>query len=96
MDDGRGSRNCGPRSIPRLEDFYRGQSLIAFLLRILSFVSSLRWRARKPARFPSIDETPGLGQSVPKRVLSAISSRRGKYLRRALGGMPLMSMNTFG
>ena len=34
--------------------------------------------------------TPGPGQSVPNRVLSAISSRRGKYLSSVFGGMPLM------
>src|SRR5262249_31381727 len=68
-----------------------GQMMSAVLLRICCFAAGESGRALKSSRFCLMSGTPGPGQSVPNSVLGAISSRRGKYLSRVLGGMPLIS-----
>src|SRR5882724_1596662 len=68
-----------------------GQMLKAVLLRICSCISFVSGRARNSSRFFLISGTPGPGQSVPNKVLCAISSSRGKYFNSVLGGIPLIS-----
>ena len=45
---------------------------------------------------PRMPGTPGPGQSVPKRTLSAMSSMRGKYSSSFCGGIPEMSRYMLG
>src|SRR5580704_5951503 len=68
-----------------------GQILSAVLLRICCCSLSFNGSARNSSRFFLTSGTPGPGQSVPNRVLWVISSRRGKYWSKLLGGIPLMS-----
>ena len=61
---------------------YSGQIEAAVLLKIWLRVSSVIGRALNSSRFRLTSGTPGPGQSVPNRVLCAISSSRGKYFSR--------------
>src|SRR5438552_10978168 len=63
-------------------------SATPFPQRILSLTASDSGNARKSSTFAFIERTPGLGQSVPQRHLSARSSRRGRYSRSFFGGIP--------
>src|SRR5262249_28862049 len=67
----------------------------ALSYRILSLASEFIGRVLNFSMFPLISGTPGPGQSVPHRTLSAISSIRGKYSSRFCGGIPEISMYIF-
>src|SRR5215510_15830969 len=64
--------------------------------RIACFAPSDNGNARKASTFSLIDFIPGLGQSVPQIVLSAIDSSLGKYPSSLAGGIPDTSRCTFG
>src|ERR1019366_1050487 len=71
-----------------------GQMVSATWPRISRLLSADKGSARKESRASLMSCTPGPGQSLPKSVLWAISSRRGKYCSRCTGGMLLMSKYT--
>src|SRR5215469_8761080 len=72
-----------------------GNSRAALSNKIFCFEASLIGRALNFSMFPLISGTPGPGQSVPHRTLSAISSSRGKYSISFCGGIPEISMYMF-
>src|SRR5216684_814980 len=97
------SQNSQPPNLPRswwngrrlTGTAQRGKSRAELSYRILRLASSRIGRAWNFSMLPLISGTPGPGQSVPQRTLSAISSMRGKYSKSFCGGMPEMSMCMF-
>src|ERR1700734_1813570 len=59
-----------------------GQIPRAVLIRICCCNSALSGSVWNSSKFFLISGTPGPGQSVPNKVLCAISSRRGKYFSK--------------
>src|ERR1700730_11122243 len=79
----------------RLHALQRGNRRAALSYKILRFASAAIGSALNFSMFPLMAGTPGPGQSVPHRTLSAMSSIRGKYSRSFCGGMPDISMYMF-
>src|SRR5437879_4335171 len=73
----------------------RGNSRAALSYRILRLAAAPIGSALNFSMFPLISGTPGPGQSVPHKTLSATSSIRGKYSISFCGGIPEISMYMF-
>src|SRR5260370_29970171 len=72
-----------------------GNSRAALSYKIFLFAAFPMGRALNFSMFPLISGTPGPGQSVPHKTLSATSSIRGKYSSSFCGGVPEKSMCRF-
>src|SRR5258708_2013842 len=73
----------------------RGKSRAALSYKIFLFATVPIRSALNFSMFPLISGTPGPGQSVPHKTLSATSSIRGKYSISFCGGIPEISMYMF-
>src|SRR5229473_7045203 len=70
----------------KIAQIQRGKSRAALSYKIFLFAAAPSGSALNFSMFPLISGTPGPGQSVPHKTLSATSSIRGKYSISFCGG----------